>query len=251
MRIRETDVGMVRVEVQLLPDEAARVMRACEISAETADRVDGLVALAEAALRGEAPGRPPVEIMVHVDAATLAGNLDDGHGISAETSRRLLCDAGIVPILDDKDGKPLDVGRKTRTIPPAIRRALAARDQGCRFPGCPNRRFVEAYHVLPWADGGETKLANMALLCTRHHVLLHEGGFQVAMEEDDRLVFRNQHGAQIPALGLPNWFDDGVAVLRQTLQGARGTTLGPSPIPAWDGTPVDYARAAECLLPAE
>src|SRR5262249_2221071 len=136
LRVRDTDDGMVRIEIQLRPDEATRVLKACDVSAET--RLDGLVAMAEATLRGDHPDRPPVEVLVHVDAATLTGR-DEQAGISAETARRLLCDAGIVPVLDgeDVDGTPLDVGRKTRSVPTALRRALVARDVGCRFPAAP------------------------------------------------------------------------------------------------------------------
>src|SRR5262249_60706777 len=103
LRVRDTDDGMVRIEIQLRPDEAARVLEACDVSAET--RLDGLVAMAEAALRGDHPDRPPVDVLVHIDAATLTGRHEQA-GISAETARRLLCDAGIVPVLerDDADG---------------------------------------------------------------------------------------------------------------------------------------------------
>jgi hypothetical protein len=74
----------------------------------------------------------------------------------------------------------LDVGRKTRTVPPAIRRALDYRDGGCRFPGCGNR-FCDAHHIKHWADGGETRLDNLVLLCRRHHRAVHEEGFGVEM----------------------------------------------------------------------
>ena len=157
LRVRATSDGMVRIEVQLRPDEAARVLQAADVSAGT--RPDGIVAMAEAALRGDRPDRPPVEIMVHIDAATLTGHHAEA-GIPAETSRRLLCDAGIVPVLEDATGTPLDVGRKTRTFTTSLRRALVARDGGCRFPGCTNRRHVDGHHIRHWVDGGETSLAN-------------------------------------------------------------------------------------------
>ena len=79
----------------------------------------------------------------------------------------------------------LDVGRKTRTIPPAVRRALEARDRGCRFPGC-GLRFTDAHHIKHWADGGETKLGNLLLLCSHHHRLLHEEGWKVEWWGKDR-----------------------------------------------------------------
>ena len=118
------------------------------------------------------------QVMVHCDAATLAaegepGRSDlDGIRVSAETSRRMACDAAVVAMVHAKDGSMLNVGRRTRTIPPHIRRALEERDRGCRFPGC-GCRFTEAHHVKHWADGGETSLRNTLLLCRRARVVSH------------------------------------------------------------------------------
>ena len=81
----------------------------------------------------------------------------------------------------------LDVGRKTRTVPSAIRRALDHRDRGCRFPGCGNR-FCDAHHIKHWADGGETRLDNLVLLCRRHHRAVHEQGFGVKMVEGTETI---------------------------------------------------------------
>ena len=94
----------------------------------------------------------------------------------AETSRRMACDASVVHWHETQDGEPLSVGRKTRSIPLAIRRALQRRDGGCRFPGCTCSRFVDAHHITHWADGGETGMDNLVLLCRRHHRMVHEGG---------------------------------------------------------------------------
>ena len=100
------------------------------------------------------------QVVLHVDADTLRedgglgrSELADGTRVSAETSRRLACDGSIVPLKRGPDGSVLDVGRKTRTVSPALRRALEARDRGCRFPGC-GLRFADAHHVRHWADGG-------------------------------------------------------------------------------------------------
>ncbi len=136
LRRRYTEDGMVSIELRLRPDEAARVMKAIEAAAESEPLIDGAVALAEATLRGDKVSRSPVDVTVHVDASDLSGHTDDGTGIPAETTRRLCCDAGLTPVIEDADGKPLDVGRKTRTVPAAIRRALDLRDGGCQFPGC-------------------------------------------------------------------------------------------------------------------
>ena len=87
----------------------------------------------------------------------------------------MTCDSSMVTIVEDERGEPLDVGRKTRAIPPALRRALASRDKGCRFPGCTHTRYVDGHHVKHWADGGETRLSNLVTLCRFHHRAVHEG----------------------------------------------------------------------------
>ncbi len=130
--------------------------------------------------------------------------LEDGVRVSAETSRRLACDASTVRITraGGADQRPhvgafarvLDVGRRTRTVPPALRRALDARDGGCRFPGC-GSRFSEAHHIEHWADGGATRLENLVLLCRRHHRAVHEGRATVCRGADDSVAFFAQDGA--------------------------------------------------------
>jgi Domain of unknown function (DUF222)/HNH endonuclease len=101
--------------------------------------------------------------------------IEQGPSLPVETVRRLACDASLLRVLENPQGEPLDVGRKTRSIPPNIRRALNSRDGGCRFPGCTHQRYVDAHHIEHWAAGGETKLANLVTLCRLHHRLVHEG----------------------------------------------------------------------------
>ena len=108
--------------------------------------------------------------------------------IASETARRLACDCSVVRIVEDAKGEPLDVGSRTRTIPPGIRRALQARDKGCRFPGCTFKRYVDGHHVKHWANGGETQLSNLVTLCRFHHRLVHEG--QVVVQTLDDGAFR-------------------------------------------------------------
>ena len=147
------------------------------------------------------------QVVVHVDAPVLADGeggeedrcqLEDGSPLAAETARRLSCDSSLVRILEDPDGRPLSVGRRTRTIPPRLRRALRARDEGCRFPGCTNRRFLDAHHVHHWAAGGETSLDNLVHLCRRHHRLVHEGGFSLQLDQHDGLRFFDRWGQTLP-----------------------------------------------------
>lgn len=147
-------------------------------------RADALGVMAEGFLaHGDAMinGGDRCQIVVHVDAETLresvAGRceIEEGPSLAAETARRLACDASIVAMVEDEDGEPLSVGRKTRSIPPSLRRALNARDGGCRFPGCTHKRYVDAHHIEHWAHGGETKASNLVTLCKAHHRAVHEG----------------------------------------------------------------------------
>jgi hypothetical protein len=140
------------------------------------------------------------QVVLHVEPCTLSAEgepgrseLEDGSGVSAESSRRLSCDASVVRVTHDKDDSILEVGRRTRTIPPALRRALEVRDQGCRFPGC-GLRFCDAHHVVHWADGGETSLSNCLLVCRHHHALIHEGGWRVDWWGKGRPVFTDPRG---------------------------------------------------------
>ena len=172
----------------------------------TVRRADALAWMAERMFEpADAPVLAPDrhEIVVHVEADVLvdgrAGRceIEDRTAIAAETARRLCCDAGIVPVVDGPNGEPLSVGRRTRSIPPAVRRALASRDRGCRFPGCPATHRLHGHHVRHWANGGETSLDNLVLLCPTHHRLVHEGGFDVQRLDDGAFRFTNPHGLAI------------------------------------------------------
>ena len=144
------------------------------------------------------------QVVLHVESSTLRSDaepgrsdLEDGTRVSAETSRRLSCDASVVRLTESPDSSILDVGRKTRTIPPSLRRALESRDRGCRFPGC-GLRFTDAHHIRHWADGGETKLENLVLLCRLHHRLVHEEAYTVHLPRGDRLYFLDPKMRMIP-----------------------------------------------------
>jgi hypothetical protein len=178
-------------------DAALENTPATEISADEVEertisyparRADALAAVAESFLAQSEAGSTSADryqVVVHVDAETLrehaAGRCELEHGPSlpAETVRRLACDASLLRVLEDEHGEPLAVGRKTRSIPPAIRRALNTRDGGCRFPGCTHQRYLDAHHIEHWADGGETNLSNLVTLCRLHHRLVHEGEIRI------------------------------------------------------------------------
>jgi hypothetical protein len=124
--------------------------------------------------------RPTMSVMVSLDVlqgrAVAPCELEDGTVISPETARRIACDAGVSRVLTQGESEILDVGRTTRVVPAALRRALALRDKGCTHPGCTRpHHWCDAHHVIHWADGGGTSLDNLVLLCRRHHRLVHEG----------------------------------------------------------------------------
>ncbi len=135
------------------------------------------------------------QVVVHVTAET--SHIEDGPHVSAETSRRIACDSSVVKITEDENGEPLSISRRSRGIPTAIRRALRYRDDGCRFLGCTNTRFLDGHHIEHWADGGETSLENLVQLCRHHHRLVHEGGFTCERTESGEIAFRNPSGSDL------------------------------------------------------
>ena len=182
-----------------------------------ARRADAMATIAETYLN-TAPASTSTadryQVVVHVSAETLKNDvtaetsehinndlshLEDGPHVTAETSRRIACDCSIYGIKEDEEGEPLSVGRKTRSIPPALRRALRSRDKGCRFPGCTNAHFIDGHHIKHWADGGETSMDNLVQLCRHHHRLVHEGGFGCEQLADGQIVFRDQRDNTLPA----------------------------------------------------
>ncbi len=121
-------------------------------------------------------------------------HLEDGTRLAAESARRLACDAGLVPVIRGAGGEVLDLGRKRRTVSPALRRALELRDRGCRWPEC-GLRFTHVHHIRHWADGGPTSMDNCLLLCAFHHRKVHEGGWQVFLDRDqESVVFADPRG---------------------------------------------------------
>jgi hypothetical protein len=149
----------------------------------------------------------------------------------------------------DEDGRTVEVRARTRTIPPALRRALHHRDRGCRFPGC-GLPFGQGHHVRHWAQGGPTTLANLALLCRRHHRAVHEEGYQVDRNPDGVLQFRRPDGQLLPEVpqsaAVPA---DPVQALRarHDAQGLRlhARTAGPT----WLGEHLDVGWAIDVLHP--
>ena len=239
-------------------------------------RADALGVLAESFLAHglEAlSGGDRQQIVVHVDAVALTADapgsctLEDGPALAAETARRLACDASVVTIIEDADANPLDVGRRTRSIPPALKRALKSRDQGCRFPGCTHRKYVDGHHVHHWAQGGETKLGNLISLCRFHHRLVHEGGVEIEVRAEGRWRFRLPDGtgldsaptlANLSAGDLPFGDDAQLHDSSNRAPGivaanaARSIHITPqTAVTHWRGESMDYGLALDVLCGQE
>ena len=139
-------------------------------------------------------------VTIHVDQSALAGE-QGRSALPIESVKRLCCDSQAA-VLTEENGQPLSIGRKSRIVPTAIRRAVRARDNNCcTFPGCNNRRFLHCHHVEHWSNGGDTSLDNLLLLCTKHHTLVHEGGFRIDKDFADNWAFFRPDGIAVPGLG--------------------------------------------------
>ena len=161
------------------------------------------------------------QVVVHVPHTVLAGGprsedggpaLVEGHGLPDAIARRIMCDASLAVSVDGPDGGSWSIGRRSRVVPWPMRVALMRRDGGCAFPGCPATRHVDAHHIVHWADGGETSMANLVMLCRRHHRLVHHGGWLVRIDPaTKRAVFTTPSGQDLdipnmPSVeGLPPW----------------------------------------------
>jgi hypothetical protein len=222
-------------------------------------QADALALVAETALhRGMDPGAPGerYQVVVHVDVQVLADAdapgqsvLDGGARVPAGTSQRLSCDASRVVMRHDADGRITEVGARTRTIPPALRRALQHRDKGCRFPGC-GRPFGQGHHIRHWAHGGPTTLSNLALLCRRHHRAVHEDGYQVERQADGELCFRRPDGRLLPDVPVPAAVSENPIDTVRAQNDARGVLINASTsTPSWQGERLDVGWAISVLHP--
>jgi len=217
-------------------------------------RVDALALMAESFLASgpqELTGGDRQQVVLHVEAETLkhdhAGlcELEHGPAMAAETARRLACDASLISIIENERGEPLNVGRKSRTIPPAIRRALNSRDKGCRFPGCSFTRYVDGHHVRHWAHGGETKLSNLVTLCRFHHRQVHEGKVEVQILDDGAFRFVRPDGQSFdsPNPGAKDWNE---LVAAHEMRRIRITPS--TAVTRWTGEALDYDHAVRRLI---
>ena len=147
-------------------------------------------------------------VTVHVEQSALASN-GGRAALPIESVKRLCCDSHAVVITEDSSGEPLSIGRKSRIIPKAIARAVRARDNNCcTFPGCRNQRFLNCHHIEHWSNGGETSMDNLMLLCTKHHALVHEGGFRIERDFRDKWYFARPDGIAVPECGYVSRMDE-------------------------------------------
>ena len=151
-------------------------------------------------LAGDADVDPDAAADVEVKSPGLredAAFLEDGTPLSPESTRRLGCDAWLLAAIVDSAGALLDIGRRSRIVPAALRRALIVRDGGCAFPGCGRPAgWCHAHHIRHWACGGPTALSNLVLLCPCHHRVVHHDGWTVHI--GDR---------RLPVFTPPRWVD--------------------------------------------
>ena len=192
---------------------------------------------------------PDTDTDTDLDAGLAVIEQAGGLHLGRETARRVGCDAGVVVLSHGADGEVLDVGRRTRTVPSALRRALHSRDRGqCQFPGCESRR-CDAHHVEHWADGGATRLQNLVLACRFHHRALHEGGFRVVPgDADGQFRFLRPDGEPLPAEPpVPSWAGAPLAPTDARLA-AAGISIGPdTATPEWYGESLDLTAALDVL----
>ncbi len=264
VRQRHGDHGMVRIDAQLHPDEAAIVWQAIERARTSAGtpHADALVQVARSFDVDATKTRPSAEVVVHVreellaeGTGAMAAVLEDGRRVPAETLRRVACDCATQAVAFDGAGVPIDVGRKRRLVSPALRRALEARDGGCRFPGCSHRAWLDAHHVEHWLHGGLTAMRNLVLLCPFHHRLLHEGGYSMVQrqstEHDGRWSFVTPRGEPVPALPeRPRLPREPIAALRQADVSAGTSVDGETLVPSWWGDTPDIDACVGTLRAA-
>ena len=276
--VYQDEDGMVVIRGRLTPEAGAVLIQALAAARETLyqqgrgtedvpaetpsmaqQQADALGLLAESALHHDIdPGAPGdrYQVIVHVDAPVLTDAdapgqsvLEGGTHVSSETSRRLACDASRVVMQHDADGRIIEVGARTRTIPPALRRALHHRNRGCRFPGC-EVQFGPGHHIRHWAHGGPTTLSNLAMLCRRHHRAVHEEGYQVDRLSDGALRFRRPDGRLLPDVPPPPAIPENPVQTLRIRNAAAGLRLdGRTLCPTSPSERLDVGYAIDVLHP--
>jgi hypothetical protein len=202
-------------------DDGARLLKAIERAMPERDpanpatleqrQLDGLLALASAAIADDAdPDRATIVAIVELAAVCdddphATAELETGEPLATETARRLVCDSRLSVLVQDREGRAVGIGTTARTVTPALRRALAARDGHCRFGDCTSRRFLHGHHIHHWP--APTVMSNLALVCYSHHHALHEGGWTLTGNPDAQLTAIHPDGRRSPP-NLPQHVED-------------------------------------------
>ena len=166
----------------------------------SARRADALVALCSARIAADPePDRATVVVHARLDGLQqdIGGcEIEGGPAIHPQSVRRLLCNARVQTVVEDRDGNVLGIGRVSREPPAWMLRQVRHRDRECRFPGCGARRFTEAHHLRWWRHGGRTDLTNLTVICSFHHRLVHEHGWSVKRDATGELLWRRPDGTR-------------------------------------------------------
>jgi hypothetical protein len=263
----DDDDGSLTGSYRLPPEDGAVFMAALDAAAEEVRKAepdvgygvsfaDALVVMAESFLANGPAARTSgdrFQIVVSIDGDVLAFDTDsecalhNGPALTPETVRRLSCDASAVLMVRGPTGEVLDIGRKTRIIPPAIKRALRTRDTTCRWPGCDEARYLEGHHGVHWSHLGPTKLTNLVHLCWHHHFLAHEGGWTLEIRPDSSLHIVDPNGQPLgaPPISVIGAHEPG---LRERNQARRLSINEMTGIPRWYGESLDLDHAITALL---
>ena len=271
-RVWVSDVGdgMVKIEAVLPAEEAAVVTSALEGAMDSeasagasevgARRADALVDMA----RGYLQHKPRTlgsgyELVVVTTPEQLEGGRDgvggflrDGTPVSVAVARALAADGARVDVSVGAEGELLSVGRRTRSIPAAVSRALWLRDGGCRVPGCGRKRHLHAHHVKEWADGGETRLSNLLLVCSTHHRLVHEGRLRIsageASAEAHRFEVLDELGRAMPWVPAMKTEASDLDALEEWLENEGVSVAAAVSEPKWDGSGLRLGEAVSVML---
>ena len=218
---------------------------AAGVASETAAATPQVAAATSAASAGACEPAPPA---AGLDAGQAVIEQAGGLHLGREAARRLSCDAALVALRHGADGEVLEVGRRTRAVPTALRRALLDRDRSqCQFPGC-NSPHCDAHHVVHWADGGETRLQNLVLCCRFHHRAVHEEGFQVVADAAGQFRFLRPDGVPLPAEPPAACWEGAPLAPTDARLAAAGVSIGPhTATPDWYGESLDLTAALDVL----
>jgi hypothetical protein len=266
----DEDDGCLVGSYRLTPEEAGPFLASIDAAAESvrsanpeishaASFADALLVQSESFLATGPAARNAGDrylAMVNIDADVLHFDTDgecvlrNGPALAPHTARRITCDSSAALVVRGANGEILDIGRKSRTIPPGMKRALRVRDRTCRWPECSEARYLDGHHGRHWSHGGTTALKNLVHLCWHHHFLVHEGGWSLTIHDDGTLLVRDPFGNE---LGAPPTYFEGVdAHAVEHDNRSSGVAIdATTAIPRWYSDSLDLNDAITALLSAQ